>query len=134
LAPLEPFAATGLPPAAALTRELSDLLPTLQQTAGNTGESGGILEKLQANASRLVRIRPTTEQTGDDSRTVLSRIEIKAAQSDIAGALADAAKLPPEQRGALEPWMRKAQGRHAAAEASRQFAADALTAVANIAQ
>ncbi len=133
LAPLEPFAASGLPSADALARELSDLLPRLQQT-GSTGETGSILDKLQANASRLVRIRPVTEQPGDDPRAVLARIEVKAAQSDIGGALAEAGKLPPEQRAAAEPWMRKAQARMAAVEACRRLAAESLAAVANLPQ
>jgi hypothetical protein len=133
LAPLDPFAPTGLPPPAALARELSDLLPSLQQKAGTPAE-GGILEKLQANASRLVKIRPVTEQPGDDSRAVLARIEFKAAQSDIAGALAELNKLPPDQRAPAEPWMQKAQTRTAAVEASRRVAAGAYAALAQLSQ
>jgi hypothetical protein len=133
LAPLDPFAPTGLPPPAALARELSDLLPSLQQKAGTPAE-GGILEKLQANASRLVKIRPVTEQPGDDSRAVLARIEFKAAQSDIAGVLAELNKLPPDQRAPAEPWMQKAQTRMAAVEASRRLAADAYAALAQLPQ
>jgi hypothetical protein len=133
LAPLDPFAPTGLPPPAALARELSDLLPSLQQKAGTPAE-GGILEKLQANASRLVKIRPVTEQPGDDSRAVLARIEFKAAQSDIAGALAELNKLPPDQRAPAEPWMQKAKTRIAVVEAGRRLAADAYAALAQLSQ
>jgi hypothetical protein len=132
LAPLEPFAQSGLPPPAALARELSDLLPSLQQKAGAPAAEGGILEKLQANASRLVKIRPVTEQPGDDARAVLARIEFKAAQSDIAGAVAELGKLPPDQRAAAESWMQKAQTRMAAVEASRRVAADAYAALAQL--
>jgi hypothetical protein len=134
LAPLEPFALTGLPPAAVLARELSDLLPSLQQKAGTPGAEGGILDRLQANASRLVRIRPVTEQPGDDIRAVLARIEFKAAQSDIAGALVELGKLPPDLRAPAQPWMQKAQARIAALEASRRVAADAYAALAQLPQ
>jgi hypothetical protein len=134
LAPLEPFAPTGLPAVAVLARELSDLLPSLQQKMGAPGAEGGILEKLQANASRLVRIRPVAEQPGDDSRAVLARIEFKAAQSDIAGALAELGKLPPDLRAPAEPWIQKAQVRTAAVESSRRVAADAYAALAQLPQ
>jgi hypothetical protein len=134
LAPLEPFASSGLPPADALARELSDLVPKLQEKAGVGTSEGGILEKLQANASRLVRIRPATEQPGDDVRAVLSRLEIKAQQSDIPGALSELAKLPPNIRAPAEPWMQKAQARMAAADSSRRLAADAFAALAQLPQ
>jgi hypothetical protein len=134
LAPLEPFASPGLPSAAALARELSDLVPRLQEKAGVNAGEGGILEKLQANAARLVRVRPATEQPGDDVRTVLSRLEIKAQQSDISGALSELGKLPPDVRAPAEPWIQKAQARMAAADSGRRLTADAFAALAQLPQ
>jgi hypothetical protein len=130
LASLESFAETGVPSGAALAQELSALLPTLRQASGAAPSDGNFLGRLQANAEKLVRIRPTDETPGDDPNAVLTRAERRAAQSDIAGALAELAKLPPPARAPAQPWIAKAQARQAAVEAGRRFAADALAALA----
>jgi len=129
LAPLEPYAASGLPSAAALSRELMGLLGTLAQASGTTPREGGFLERLQANAERLVRIRPLDEPPGDDPAAVLTRIEQRAAQADISGALAELAKLPAPARATVQAWITKAQARLAALAASRRFATDAYAAL-----
>ena len=129
LAPLEPYAVSGLPSAAALSRELMGLLGTLAQASGTTPREGGFLERLQANAERLVRIRPLDEPPGDDPAAVLTRIEQRSAQTDVPGALAELAKLPAPARAAAQAWIAKAQARLAALAASRRFATDAYAAL-----
>ena len=129
LAPLEPLAATGVPSAAALARELSELVPSLQRAAGSAPSDGGFFERLQTNAGRLVRIRPIDEVPGDDPAAIIARIEAKAGQADLSGALAELAKLPATARAPAEAWKKKAEMRIAAVEASRRFAADALAAL-----
>jgi hypothetical protein len=126
LAPLAPFAATGVPTPAALGKELSALIPSLLAAVGGAPHEGSFLEKLQANAGKLVRIHPTQEAPGSDPATVVERIEIKAGKSDITGALAELATLPPAARAPAAGWMEKAQARSAAVEASRRLTADAL--------
>jgi hypothetical protein len=130
LAPLEVFAATGVPNPNALLRELTSLQPALLQAAGAGVPEGGFLEKLQANAERLVRIRPIEEVPGDDPAAVIARIEVKAVRGDLPGALAELGKLPAPVRAPAQPWIAKAQARADALGASRAFAADALTALA----
>jgi hypothetical protein len=130
LAPLEAFAATGVPNPNALLRELTSLQPALLQAAGAGATEGGFLEKLQANAERLVRIRPIEEVPGDDPAAVIARIEVKAVRGDLPGALAELGKLPAPVRAPAQPWIAKAQARADALSASRAFAADALTALA----
>jgi hypothetical protein len=127
LTPLEPFATSGVPAAAALARELLALAPTLAQASPR---DGGILERLQANAEKLVRVRPIEKVAGDDSTAVIARIEARAAQSDLAGALAELAKLPAPLRAGAQAWITKAEARNAAVELSRRFAADAVAALA----
>jgi hypothetical protein len=129
LAPLEPFAPTGLPSATALGRELVALTNALAQTSGAPPREGGFLDRLQANAERLVRIRPLDEPPGDDPAAVLVRLEQRAIQADLSGALAELAKLPAPARAAAQPWIAKAQARLAAVAASRRFAADAFAAL-----
>lgn len=128
-APLEPFAATGLPSAASLGRELIALVSTLAQAAGTAPREGSLLERLQANAERLVRIRPLDETPGDDPAAVLGRIEQRAAQADLPGALAELARLSAEARAPAQAWVAKAQARLAALATSRRFAADTVAAL-----
>jgi hypothetical protein len=129
LAPLESVASRGVPGVEALARELAALIPAIQRAAGSPNQDGSVLERLQANAERLVRIRRVEETPGDDPAAVVSRIEAKAAQQDVDGALAELAKLPPAARAPAEDWIKKAQSRRAALEQSRRLHADALAAL-----
>ncbi len=128
LAPLEPFARTGVPSVAALSRELQGLIPSLLPTGAGKPQ-GGFLDRLQTNAERLVRIRPVGEAAGNDPAAMVARIESRAAQGDLAGAIAELRKLPAELRAPAEDWIRKAEGRIAAVETSRRFAAEAMEAL-----
>jgi hypothetical protein len=126
---LEPFAATGVPTPAALARQLTEITPAMSRLAGPLPPEGGFFDRLQANAERLVRVRPIEEGQGDDPAAVISRIEAKAARADIAGALAELTKLPAPVRAPAEDWIKKAQARTAAVDASRRLAADAFAAL-----
>ena len=127
LAALDAFAATGVPTAASLARELSALVPALAAAAGAPARPGGLLDKLQAGAERLVRIRPLDEVGGSDAAAMVARIESRAARADVPGALAELAQLPSDVRSPAAPWIARAQARAAAVEASRRLAADALS-------
>jgi len=129
LAALEPFASTGVPAATVLGRELLTLLPALAKSVGTPPREGGILDRLAANAEKLVRIRPVDDGAGDEPHAVLARVETLAAQSDIAGALAALRQLPATARPIAAPWMAKAEARVAALAASRQLAVDTLAAL-----
>jgi hypothetical protein len=126
LATLEPFASAGVPTTMALSRELSELAPSLLQAAGVAPREGGFLERLQVNAEKLVRIRPTEEVAGSDPAAIIARSEAKASRADLAGAIAELAKLPAAARAPAEPWIKKAEARTAAIETSRRLATDAL--------
>ena len=129
IAAVEPFAATGVPAAAVLGRELLVLLPVLQRAAGTATRDSGFLDRLQANAERLVRVRPIEEVPGEDTAAILSRIELRAAQSDIAGALTELNKLPAAMRAPASDWIAKAQTRGKAIDAGRRLATDAVSAL-----
>ncbi len=130
LAPLEPFAAEGVPSHAALAQELAALLQPMLRAAGSTiKRDGNFLDRLQANAERLVRIRPVDEPPGDDPVAVLARIEARAAHADTAGALTELGKLPAAVRAPAQPWIAKAEARDKAVAASRRFAGDAIAAL-----
>jgi hypothetical protein len=129
LAPLVPFAATGVPTAPALAQELRVLLPAMLKISGAQAPEGGFLERLQANAGKLVRIRPVDAPPGDDPSALLARIEVDAAKADIAAALADLGKLADATRAPAQAWIAKAQARQAALAAARQYAADTARAL-----
>ena len=129
LAALAPFATAGVPTALALSQELRALLPAMLKISGAQAPEGGFLERLQANAGKLVRVRPVDAPPGDDASAVLARIEIDAAKADIAAALADLGKLADATRAPAQAWFAKAQARQAALAAARQYAADTARAL-----
>jgi len=129
VAALEPFAASGVPNAAALAHELTALLPALQQAAVPAQSNATFLDRLQQNAQRLVRITPAQAPAGNDPATVVTRIGVDAAHTDLAAALADIAKLPDAAKPVAAAWVQKAQARNAALAASTKLAADALNSL-----
>jgi hypothetical protein len=129
LAPLESFAVSGVPTQAALAQELRALVPSMLKASNAQAPAGGFLERLQANAGKLVRIRPVDAPSGDDASAVLARVEIEAAHADIAAALTDLGKLSDATRAPAQDWIAKAQARQAALAAARQFAVETARAL-----
>jgi hypothetical protein len=132
-AALAPFAADGIPGAAALGRELIALIPAMERASESETGSGSLLGRLEARAKRLVRITPldtAAAPVGDDASSTLLRINGDATRGDIAAALADIARLPAAARAPADGWVKKAQAREAAIAASRNIAADALAMLA----
>ncbi len=125
-APLEPFAATGVPGAAALAHQLAALTPDLRRASEPSSGPTGFLGRLEANAQHLVRITPVDAPTGNEPSAVIARIEADAARTDIAAALTDIAALPDAARPLAAGWVEKAKAREAAITASRRIAAAAL--------
>src|SRR5262249_15632054 len=83
------------------------------------------------NAAKLVRIRRVDEAPGSDAAAVVARSEAKASRGDLAGALAELAQLAPNARAPAEAWIKSAQARIAAIDASRPLASDALAGPGN---
>jgi hypothetical protein len=130
VAALEPLAASGVPTDAALTRDLNALLPSMVAAAGaDASKADGFFERLQANASKLVRVRPVDAPKGDDVSAVLARIEVKAAHNDLVGIDSELDKLPPKIRALADGWRKTLAARTAAIAASRKLAADSAAAL-----
>jgi hypothetical protein len=123
VAALEPFARSSVPSAATLARQFSELAPSLQASPPREG----VLARLQVNAEKHIRIRRVDEPAGSDAGAIVARAEAKVSRSDIAGAVSELAQLPPDARAPAEAWIKSAQGRIAAIDASRRLAADALS-------
>jgi hypothetical protein len=134
LKPLDGFAASGVPSAANLSRELLALVPKLAPpSAENSAAGSSLVERLQAGAAKLVRIE-RTDTAGNDRGNVVARVTAAALRNDLGEARRELATLPPADRAAAQGWIEKANARDAALAASRQFAADAMTALAKPAQ
>jgi hypothetical protein len=136
LAPLDAFAATGLPTPTMLARQLVELAPTMLKattppapTAATTTD-GGFLDRLQANAEKLVRIRPVNQTPADGGPAgVIRSAQTKVVRGDLPGALAELRALPDNVRAPADEWIKKAEACHAALNAGRRFATDALAAL-----
>ena len=130
LKPLDGFAASGVPSAAVLSRERLTLVPKLQPPMPENAATGtGIVERLQAGAAKLVRIE-RTDAVGNERGNVVARITAAALRNDSSEARRELNTLSPADRAAAQGWIDKADARDAALAASRQFAADAMSALA----
>ncbi len=131
LAPLEPFAASGVPSQAALARELAAAIPAISRAAqtGPNPTEGNFLQRLEARASQFVQVRPVGDAAGDDAAAIVARIGAEAGRADIAAAVADIGKLPPPAQAPAQPVLVKVQARAAALAAAQHVVADALAAL-----
>ncbi|HEY7248824.1 MAG TPA: hypothetical protein VH678_33580 [Xanthobacteraceae bacterium] len=123
LKPLEPFAKSGIPNQATLSHELLGLIPSLRAVQP---VHGNFLTRMQENAQKLVRIRSEDTRGGKNVSAVLDRTEIKAANADLAGALAELEQLPPAVRAPADAWIEKAKARSAAVSSSQRLLTAAL--------
>jgi hypothetical protein len=130
LAPLDRFATTGVPNAASLSRELLTLVPKLSPPAPVDSTTGsGIVDRLQAGAAKLVRIE-RTDAVGNDRGAIVARVTAAALRNEMVEARRELKTLAPADRAAAQAWIEKSDARDAALAASRQFAADAMAALA----
>ncbi len=130
LKPLDGFAASGVPSAASLSRELLALVPKLSPPAPENATTGSsLVDRLQAGAAKLVRIE-RTDAVGNDRGNVVARVTAAALRNDYNEARRELQTLPSADRAAAQGWIEKADARDAALAVSRQFAAEAMTALA----
>jgi hypothetical protein len=132
---LASFAGTGVPTAAILSRELLTLVPKLSPPPAleNDTVSPDIINRLRIGAAKLVRIE-RTDAVGNDRGAIVARVTAAALRNDSNDARRELKTLPPEERTAAQSWLDKADARDAALAASRQFATDAMAALAKPAQ
>jgi hypothetical protein len=128
-APLDAYAATGVPPAEILAHELAALVPALRQAAAPSSGETTILGKLKAEAQNLIEYVPAEPPPGDDPASVMTRLAIDADRGDVASALKDIAVLPDRLKSLAADWAKRAQSRQDAIAASRSISAEALAAL-----
>jgi hypothetical protein len=130
LKPLEDFASSGVPNPAGLCRELLTLVPKLEPPAAANATTGtGIVERLQAGASKLVRVE-RTDAVGNDRGAIVARITTAALRNDLSEARRELMSLSPADRASAQGWLDKAAERDAALAAAHHFAAEAMAALA----
>ncbi|PJG53857.1 hypothetical protein CVM73_17510 [Bradyrhizobium forestalis] len=133
LKPLDTFASSGIPTPVALSRELLTIVPKLSPPAEAPAASAGIVERLQAGASKLVRIE-RTDGVGNDRGAIVARVTASALRNDFGEARRELKTLPEADRAPAQAWLDKADARDAALAASRKFADDAMADLAKSAQ
>ncbi|QOZ50154.1 COG4223 family protein [Bradyrhizobium sp. CCBAU 53338] len=133
LKPLDAFAASGIPTPVVLTRELLNIVPKLSPPPEAPAAGAGIVERLEAGASKLVRIE-RTDGVGNDRGAIVTRITAAALRNDFVEARRELKALPETNRAPAQAWLDKADARDAALTASRKFADDALAGLSKPAQ
>lgn len=135
LKPLEPFAEKGIPAPPALCRELLTLVPKLSPAAEtpSPGSGTGIIDRLQAGASSLVRVE-RSDAIGTDRSAIVARATSAALRNDFPDARRELASRDAADRAPAQAWLDKAAARDAALAASRQFAEETMASLAKSAQ
>lgn len=133
LKPLDAFASSGIPTPVALSRELLNIVPKLSPPAEAPAANAGIVERLQAGASKLVRIE-RTDGVGNDRGAIVARVTAAALRNDFVEARRELKTLSEADRAPAQAWLDKADARDAALAASRKFADDAMADLAKSAQ
>ncbi|PDT89421.1 hypothetical protein CO669_14915 [Bradyrhizobium sp. Y36] len=133
LKPLDVFASSGIPTPVALSRELLNIVPKLSPPAEAPAANAGIVERLQAGASKLVRIE-RTDGIGNDRGAIVARVTAAALRNDFVEARRELKTLPEADRVPAQAWLDKAEARDAALAASRKFADDAMADLAKSAR
>jgi hypothetical protein len=134
LKPLDSFAASGVPTAAILSRELLLLVPKLSppplvSDKDNDAADQGLVDRLKAGAAKLIRIE-RTDAVGNDRGAIVARVTAAALRNDSNEARRELKTLPAADRVAAQSWIDKTDARDAALDVSRQFATDAMAALA----
>jgi hypothetical protein len=130
LAPLEPFAAAGLPSAETLAHDFDKAEPAMSAASAPPGQDDSVIGRLRDNAKRLIHFRRIGEPPGDDPAAVIARVGTKLHRGDIAGALAEVERLPQPVKAPGADWIKAAKARTTAIEAARQLAANSLATLA----
>jgi hypothetical protein len=125
LKPLDTFASSGIPTPVALSRELLNIVPKLSPPAEAPASGTGIVERLQAGASKLVRIE-RTDGVGNDRGAIVARVTAAALRNDFVEARRELKTLPEADRAPAQAWLDKTDARDAALASSRKFADAAM--------
>jgi hypothetical protein len=126
LAALKPLADKGAPTGSALAADFAKAAPAIL-AAATPKSTGGVMDRLMANMSKVVRVTPVGEVAGDDPAALVSQIGAALDRGQIAQALATWARLPEPAQQTSQEWAHAAQARAGADAAAQSLLDDALT-------
>lgn len=129
LAALKPFAETGAPSASALAAAFAKVA-TSAMAAAEPAPASGLLDKLAAEAGRMVKVHPVGEVVGDDPQALATQIQAALARGQIEAAFALWKKWPESARKASAEWGRSLEGRAGADAAAKALREGALARLA----
>ncbi|MGE0750681.1 MAG: hypothetical protein AB7K64_08840 [Variibacter sp.] len=128
-APLDAFATTGLPSAAALAEELRTIATNARGASARRDETVGLFDRLQAHAAKLIRIRPA-DAPAQPAPGDFAAAEQAAARGDLAAAVAALRAMPETARAPADAWIKRVEARQAALDFARKQSRDAVAALA----
>uniref|UniRef100_UPI003BABB22D COG4223 family protein n=1 Tax=Reyranella sp. TaxID=1929291 RepID=UPI003BABB22D len=130
VAPLEPYAATGLP----TRRELIDAYPkaeaAVRETVRGEAQSEGFVAGLLANAESLVKVRRTDAPEDGGVTATLDAIRADLARNDLAAASTAWTNLPEPAQAASKDWHDRLAARVAADRLVEKVTTDVLGSLA----
>lgn len=130
LVPLAPYAEQGLGSLAMLQQSFREVVARIGESGRQSApREGSLVERLQINAERLVRIRPIGEPEPAEDSGLVARAQKLVANGDLSGAVAELEKLPPNQKALADPWIKQAQARTDALASARKLSANAAAAL-----
>jgi hypothetical protein len=113
VAPLAPFADTGVPTLAILKADFPDLARAIAAQGQGAGDEDW-LAGIKRRVSGLISVRPIGPVAGDDPAAVAARAEAALANDDLSGAMGELASLQGPPAAAAQPWLAGAEARLAA--------------------
>ena len=129
LAALKPFAESGAPSASTLSAAFARIMPSALAAAEPVAP-GGILDKLAAEAGKMVKVHPAGEVSGDDPPALATRIQLALARGQFDAAFGLWKKWPEAARKASADWGRSVEGRAGADAAAKTLRESALARLA----
>ncbi|UHS57711.1 COG4223 family protein [Agrobacterium vaccinii] len=83
---LRPFAATGVPSRAELTRNFPDVASAMLDSLRQSDPNQGVIDRLTESALSLVKVRPVGNVEGEGAEAKIARMEDKLRNGDLKGA------------------------------------------------
>ena len=113
VAPLAPYANTGVPTLAKLKADFPDLARAVAAQGQGAGDEDW-LAGIKRRVSGLISVRPIGPVQGDSPAAIAARAEAALANDDLTGAMRELAALQGPSAVAAQPWLAGATSRLAA--------------------
>jgi hypothetical protein len=122
IAIIRPLAAKGVATGAELAAAFPDVANAILAATAASDPNAGFFQRVWANVSGLVQVRPLGPMAGSDPPAIVSRMSDDARKGDLAAALAEREALPQAGKDASAEWAAKAADRVALDQAIGRIA------------